>query len=536
MRKSIRLLKVEPGDTTLGISLSLFATTIATAYDCYHALSYTWGDPGAEVAISINQQTFLVRRNLYHFLQQLHNMCWTGYLWVDAICIDQSSLSERNQQVQMMHQIYSAAQKVFVWLGLGSIRLDCFFDKNQDGLGFDHDGFVDGRKLDDEDLLALLELVRRPSWNRIWVAQEMASAKEIVLMCGGKSIRLGQMKRLVGKEDKAYDLFHDEMALDALLFNKPGPFRTWERSDLGTWRFIVYFFWHHLPTSEQQPHRNLSNLVATFGHMDCQDKHDCVYALLGLVALPNERREPHFPRVDYEQSLAQLFMNTLSHCVRHKGELAELSLAVDLAAFMNLDKHCTDQEKKWTISVQHYLLGIVHTEYIETESTEQGAQALIPANMLEDEIWEWAQNGKLVVCGLSETECAVFYTRDNQPGDKLFAIDVDLASTDYKFRPAGCDGLMLRVGSDNHGAWRVSVGIRSCHGVGFDLDVFRIDGDHDAQLLLLAQWRRIFEEHLQKTQLEISSDGHILTITMTLGDCIRLSQDLLEAADEWKDF
>ena len=40
-------------------------------------------------------------------------------LWTDAICINQDSNSERDDQVQRMGETYAQADEVFVWLGNG---------------------------------------------------------------------------------------------------------------------------------------------------------------------------------------------------------------------------------------------------------------------------------------------------------------------------------------------------------------------------------------------------------------------------------
>lgn len=39
------------------------------------------------------------------------------FLWIDAICINQKDIEERNQQVAIMEQIYSTAEEVTIWLG-----------------------------------------------------------------------------------------------------------------------------------------------------------------------------------------------------------------------------------------------------------------------------------------------------------------------------------------------------------------------------------------------------------------------------------
>jgi hypothetical protein len=38
-------------------------------------------------------------------------------MWIDAICIDQSDLQEKNQQVHMMGRIYQEASCTDIWLG-----------------------------------------------------------------------------------------------------------------------------------------------------------------------------------------------------------------------------------------------------------------------------------------------------------------------------------------------------------------------------------------------------------------------------------
>ncbi|OAL05129.1 hypothetical protein IQ06DRAFT_242916, partial [Phaeosphaeriaceae sp. SRC1lsM3a] len=83
----------------------------------YQAVSYTWGDPPADHVIELNGTSFSVLRNLWAFLHQARANRVTGYLWIDAICIDQTTIAERNHQVGMMGDIYYSASNVIVWLG-----------------------------------------------------------------------------------------------------------------------------------------------------------------------------------------------------------------------------------------------------------------------------------------------------------------------------------------------------------------------------------------------------------------------------------
>ena len=101
----------------------------------YQALSYTWVSPGAHfsdewddsastLTIWIDGEPFKVRRNLESALRHLRQVSWmsqTAWMhqtfWIDAICIDQNFIPERNDQIMRMRDIYSKSIGTVVWLG-----------------------------------------------------------------------------------------------------------------------------------------------------------------------------------------------------------------------------------------------------------------------------------------------------------------------------------------------------------------------------------------------------------------------------------
>ncbi|KAK0664541.1 heterokaryon incompatibility protein-domain-containing protein [Cercophora samala] len=89
----------------------------------FSALSYVWGDSKDTVDIAVNNSTFAATKNLHAALQELDQI-HTGWLWIDALCIDMSNNEERAQQVSYMHKVYSIAHQVYLWLGPGSIYTD----------------------------------------------------------------------------------------------------------------------------------------------------------------------------------------------------------------------------------------------------------------------------------------------------------------------------------------------------------------------------------------------------------------------------
>lgn len=58
-----------------------------------------------------------MRENLWWALFYLRHASAARVLWVDAICIDQNQILERNAQVKQMGRVYSQAESVLVWLG-----------------------------------------------------------------------------------------------------------------------------------------------------------------------------------------------------------------------------------------------------------------------------------------------------------------------------------------------------------------------------------------------------------------------------------
>ena len=178
----------------------------------YSALSYVWGDPNVTKDILVNGKPFAATTNLVAALEVLSNVPKaSSYVWIDAICINQADMSERNHQVQKMVSIYKNAVKVLAWLGpeqnhsteviaimkhiVKEIELspdagvvEVFEKPAPDHLlkarGLETSGetllsFALPRK---EDIPHLLS--QRDFWKRIWILQELVLARRVTFMCG----------------------------------------------------------------------------------------------------------------------------------------------------------------------------------------------------------------------------------------------------------------------------------------------------------------------------------------------------------------
>ncbi|KAF2831509.1 HET-domain-containing protein, partial [Ophiobolus disseminans] len=115
---SIRLLSVLRKRSRDGLlECQMIPSTMSAKYTC---LSYVWGtenDHGGPFDILVDGERFAVRYNLYTFLEVARIKYFKKLLWIDALCIDQANVKERNKQVQQMGDIYSKAEMVIAWLG-----------------------------------------------------------------------------------------------------------------------------------------------------------------------------------------------------------------------------------------------------------------------------------------------------------------------------------------------------------------------------------------------------------------------------------
>ncbi|KAK3649823.1 hypothetical protein LTR56_006722 [Elasticomyces elasticus] len=156
----------------------------------YAALSYSWGaGDQSSVTLSISEQidyVFKMRRqvcgsmtitqDLHNALRRLnHHLAGNEWLWIDAICVDQANTREKSDQVSRMRNIYRGATRVYVWLG-EEAAADAAAEVD-DGLNL---------PISKVDLLSLVTLEEKAWWSRLWVMQEIALAKDVVVCLGSR--------------------------------------------------------------------------------------------------------------------------------------------------------------------------------------------------------------------------------------------------------------------------------------------------------------------------------------------------------------
>lgn len=196
----IRLLKLGRRIPFFNISAELIAYNMESIPD-YHAISYAWTHgPQDDRTIVLNGMSLRVKRNVYDILQRCSSFYETQYIWLDSICIDQSSPSEKTIQVRKMQEIYNRAAHVLVCLGNGSAYLATGLILELKGVRqYFGDAYLTqhvasflGRQKTDLYLRArvraLHDLLQHPWFRRVWVVQEVVVAKQVTVCYGRHSI------------------------------------------------------------------------------------------------------------------------------------------------------------------------------------------------------------------------------------------------------------------------------------------------------------------------------------------------------------
>lgn len=166
----IRLLRLLPCvDESAPIQCQLFNYSLRESgkrTHPYDALSYVWGSWENPGSIFIDNHEKLVTRNLYGALSRLRHGFIERFLWIDALCINQADLSEKEQQIQFMAKIYAQANRVVVWLGEAADDSDQALEVIRVA-GADKDFPSTSRN--EVIQHAILALLRRSWFRRIWV-------------------------------------------------------------------------------------------------------------------------------------------------------------------------------------------------------------------------------------------------------------------------------------------------------------------------------------------------------------------------------
>jgi Heterokaryon incompatibility protein (HET) len=290
----IRLLRILRRDSTSEVHLEIFHTNLDDN-PTYKALSYTWGSPAdPRHGIHLNGYQFEVRENLWLALRRFQAGDVAPVIWIDAICINQSSDNERNHQVAKMKRIYEQATEVVVWLGPSYDDSDLAIKFAKELYDYRESvGWVTQRFSMPDIKLALQALgylLGREYWWRIWIVQEITVAQRIVFYCGdvfidAESLRSVQqlfhrMSDLRGfsRDLLAEALQGDELCRNRVLFDGIQGINNWKQILLSTKPSFYTCVIHHYFRISSDP-RDMIYALAALANETGQYRVEVNYSL-----------------------------------------------------------------------------------------------------------------------------------------------------------------------------------------------------------------------------------------------------------------
>ena len=323
----IRLMYLLPAEVTADIRVDIVHTRLEKEdVPKYEALSYAWGESDTPEVIYVGHKgdvTMAVTRSLCQALPYLRYRDQRRVLWIDAVCIDQQNLKERGPQVERMGDIYSLAERVIVWLGLGDsnsahaiqflravaskVEVDwiiCTIKplSQDDAAWADHENT---QHYGERRVFTILSLVMRPWFERLWVQQEIHEKRNAVLICGSDTISWQDFQealycfytRWANHEDD----FEDDIDLYLVFLERMG---------------LIASIMARLndPT--------LGALMERTQNCKCSDPRDRVFALLNMLG-SCERDVKIKP--DYTKTIGQVYRDARLSIINHTNSISILA-------------------------------------------------------------------------------------------------------------------------------------------------------------------------------------------------------------------
>ena len=338
----IRLVEVLPGGTIDQIRCCLHHVDLddlprsqSSSFERinYDALSYTWDAQAFYQFVWCDDKVLPITQNLHNALKRMRRSSSSIMLWVDAICINQTDVAERNRQVGLMRQIFNRASQVTAWLGeedtdtksafalvekISAVTTNITQEAVRDNFWTPH--FMENiglPRLPNAQWYTLSKLFGRPYFKRIWVVQELVVARNAVARYGSLTIRwehiehVGRVLLATGWR-KAFNI-RSRTSPRAPVFQK-------------TISNIRQSF------SELQGGRGMTVglLLCVTRRFLATDPRDKVVALIGLANnLTSQRANSILP--NYSKSTADVYRDVTGFSIVEEKSLSLLSVVEDIS-------------------------------------------------------------------------------------------------------------------------------------------------------------------------------------------------------------
>ena len=184
----------------------------------FEAVSYCWESEVREREIVIDQEVLEVPKNLEALLQRIRRLPDTKSgmrFWIDALCINQIDVHEKNHQVKLMQSIYTKAFAVVIWLGEGTEdgakAIDFVSSISHCAPGQTEEAWGEN-EMACFPWLALIDFFLLAYWRRLWIIQELALNHHMsIFLCGERQLS----RRMILRTSRFYQ--ENSLMIDGFL-------------------------------------------------------------------------------------------------------------------------------------------------------------------------------------------------------------------------------------------------------------------------------------------------------------------------------
>lgn len=300
--RSVRMLILAPGSDDDVLQGHLEVVDIESL-GAYEPISYVWGDSTQRHKFLCEGSQLSLTTSLSQALTRLRLKDRSRRLWADQICIDQSNLAERGQQVQFMNRIYRGASHVLVWLGrdnshaaaaaFGLFRdLAKIFSDEEGRKQFELEHLENPSEKSEEAWGPLKNFTNLPWFTRAWIVQEIGTSAPATLYWGEEELDW----KLVFGVCEELARYHGLR----------------KRFDIQTSK-VKYVFQRFVEPVRTSRHANRFSFVYELHrarHLQVTDPRDRVIALLGHYSVREGRGDAlKSLAADYTQSVEDVYID-----------------------------------------------------------------------------------------------------------------------------------------------------------------------------------------------------------------------------------
>lgn len=311
---SIRLIELHSAtEKDAGLTCSIFHVDLFDDKDIhppYAALSYAWGSEKKPHMLVCGSTKLPITESLDSALRAVRKPTWNILMWVDAVCIDQNNVHERNTQVANMIYVYSRASSVLVWTGEDDDRLigaKCL--QWLELIGRNPTRGLQSH-IHTAEMEALENFFKRSWFMRRWVIQEVAVAKTVFIICGARRIAWYDFIEAVGilrwrHDSSRSDEYHATLRKLCMIEELNKKIRQPETTD----------------------GKSLLDLLLHFQTSCCSDDRDRIFSLIRLASEEDATFNALAPTLDYSLSVESVYTRMASALLNPSDGYALLHLA-----------------------------------------------------------------------------------------------------------------------------------------------------------------------------------------------------------------